>query len=95
MERKTMANTIKEAHVRARQPAKQKTKRTPALRLPHEHDETADSQASGSRDDIKQAYDDIQRGLVDTDFREQRGVEEVVGKTPEKYPDRKPSGRKP
>jgi hypothetical protein len=81
-----MVTTMKEAHVRTKQPAKQKTRRPPGMRLPHEHDEADDSQSSGPRDDIKQAFDDIERGLVDTDFREQRGVEEVVNKTPEKNP---------
>ncbi|HYD81320.1 MAG TPA: hypothetical protein VEC06_16055 [Paucimonas sp.] len=88
-----MVTTIKEAHVRTKQPGRQKVRRDPALRLPHERDEADDSQSSGPRDDMKQAYEDIERGLVDTDFREQRGVEEVVGKTPEKYPGGKPPGR--
>jgi hypothetical protein len=88
-----MATTMKEAHVRTKQPDKQKIRRDPALRLPHERDEADDSQTSGPRDDIKQAYNDIEHGLVDTDFREERGVEEVVGKTPEKNPGGKPPRR--
>jgi hypothetical protein len=47
-------------------------------RLPHERDESEDSQASGPRGDMKQAYLDIANGQVDTDLRETRGVEEVV-----------------
>ncbi len=47
-------------------------------RLPHERDESDDSQQSGERADIRQAYDDIMAGQQDTDLRESRGVEEVV-----------------
>jgi len=36
-------------------------------RLPHEHDESADSQRSEPRADMKQAHADVERGLVDTD----------------------------
>lgn len=35
-------------------------------RLPHEHDESADSQASPPRPEIQQAAKDLNRGLVDT-----------------------------
>ena len=35
--------------------------------LPHERDETADSQASEPREIIKQAKKDLDNGLVDTD----------------------------
>ncbi len=38
----------------------------PAPRLPHEHDESSDSQQSAPRDVMRQAHDDVQRGLVDT-----------------------------
>ena len=47
-------------------------------RQPNEIDESEDSQESGERDVIKQAYTDIMSGKVDTDLREQRGVEETV-----------------
>jgi hypothetical protein len=53
-------------------------------RQPHEHDESADSQESGQRDVIRQAYIDVTTGQVDTDMREQRGVEEVVKAQTEK-----------
>ena len=59
-------------------------------RLPHERDESEDSQASGPREDIKQAYLDIKNGQVDTDLRETRGVEEVV-KTQRGTRDRTPA----
>lgn len=47
-------------------------------RLPHERDESEDSQQSEPRADLLQAYDDIMSGQQDTDLRESRGVEEVV-----------------
>lgn len=57
----------------------QRPKRKDALpRLPHERDESDDSQQSGPRDDMRQAYEDIMSGQLDTDLRESRGVEEVV-----------------
>lgn len=54
----------------------EKTNGTP--RLPHERDESDDSQQSGPRQDMLQAYADIMSGQEDTDCREQRGVEPVV-----------------
>lgn len=47
-------------------------------RQPNEIDESADSQESGSRSDMEQAYRDVASGQQDTDCREQRGVEETV-----------------
>lgn len=47
-------------------------------RLPHERDESDDSQQSEPRDNIRQAFDDIMSGQQDTDLREGRGVGEVV-----------------
>ena len=41
-----------------------------APRLPHEHDESSDSQTSVERPVIRQAHDDVVSGKVDTD----RGV---------------------
>ncbi|TAL14757.1 MAG: hypothetical protein EPO01_19225 [Aquabacterium sp.] len=41
--------------------------REPAPRLPHEHDESGDSQVSGPREVIHQAKRDLDAGLVDTD----------------------------
>jgi len=52
--------------------------RDPEPRLPHEHDESHDSQSSGPREDMQQAHWDITHGLVDTDLHGERGVEEVV-----------------
>ena len=43
----------------------------PAPRLPHEHDESSDSQTNGGvRPVMQQAHDDLESGKVDTD----RGV---------------------
>jgi len=38
-----------------------------APRLPHERDESSDSQHSEPRPDMKQAHDDVASGKVDTD----------------------------
>lgn len=38
-----------------------------APRLPHERDESSDSQQSHPRGVIRQAHEDVERGLVDTD----------------------------
>jgi len=46
--------------------------------LPHERDESDDSQQGEPRDDMRQAYDDLMSGQQDTDLRESRGAEEVV-----------------
>lgn len=54
----------------------EKTNGTP--RLPHERDESDDSQQSGPRSDMLQAYTDIMSGQEDTDCREQRSLEPVV-----------------
>ena len=49
--------------------------------LPHERDEKPDKHPSAPRKIMKQAYQDLQRGLVDTDLHGQRGVENVVKKS--------------
>jgi len=46
-------------------------------RLPHERDESPDAQNVKPRDIMKQAASDIEQGLVDTDLRNQPGVEKV------------------
>ncbi|MBX6319280.1 hypothetical protein [Pigmentiphaga sp.] len=45
----------------------------PEPRLPHEHDESHDSQESAPREIIEQAYRDVQSGQEDTDLRASRG----------------------
>lgn len=59
-----------------------------ALRMPHERDESEDSQESAPRSVIKRAYDDLQEGQVDTDLRETGGVDEVVNDRPGTSPDK-------
>jgi hypothetical protein len=48
------------------------------MHLPHEADQTPDNQSIQPKPVIKQAYQDLKRGLVDTDMRGMRGVEKVV-----------------
>lgn len=50
-------------------------------RQPNDRDESPDGGEIQVHDDIKQAYDDLQRGLVDTDLHGVPGVEKVVDKT--------------
>ncbi len=69
-----MVNSVKQRQVKTKRPVKDAT----MPRLPHERDESDDSQSSGPRDDMKQAYRDITEGQVDTDRRGMRGVEKVV-----------------
>ncbi|MCU6432576.1 hypothetical protein LPB67_02140 [Undibacterium sp. Jales W-56] len=56
---------------------KSKIKR-PTLHLPHERDEVTDAQPIAPKQKMKQAYSDLQRGMVDTDMHGERGVETVV-----------------
>lgn len=51
----------------------------PAPRLPHEHDESADSQSSPPHQVIQQAHDDVERGLVDTSRAD--ATDEVYNRT--------------
>jgi len=85
-----MVTTLKQEGIRTKDPV---PKDQQQFHMPHERDESDDSQASEPREVMQQAYKDIMEGQVDTDFREERGVEEVVGKTPEKYPGGKPPKR--
>jgi hypothetical protein len=79
-----MKTTLKQHQVKTGRPVKDGA--TP--RMPHEHDESADSQESVVRDDMMQAYLDLQEGQVDTDLRETSGVDEVVNDRPGKSPDK-------
>lgn len=67
-------------------------------RLPHERDESSDSQVHGGQGVMKQAHDDVQRGLQDTDRRppmeqayEQQKGPGVAGTAPA-APDRSGAG---
>lgn len=50
-------------------------------RLPHERDESPDGHDKEPRGVMKQAADDLEQGLVDTDMHGARGVEEAVNST--------------
>jgi hypothetical protein len=62
-------DTVDEAADKTRTPEEGNTRTTRGPRLPHEHDESADSQSSEAKPDAKarQAHDDVERGVVDTD----------------------------
>lgn len=79
-----MTSASKQLEVRTGPPAREES--TP--RLPHERDESEDSQTSGVRPDIKQAFDDLQDGQMDTDLRGMHGVDEVVQDTPVPTPEK-------
>jgi hypothetical protein len=79
-----MRTTLKQHQVKTKRPVKEGV--TP--RMPHERDESDDSQESVIRDDIKQAFIDLQEGQVDTDLRNIGGVDEVVNKRPGQSPDK-------
>lgn len=72
-----MAEKLKHAQVSTdKQHAKKDTPR-----LPHEHDESFDSQSSEPRADMEQARQDIEQGLVDTDRRGTPGFEKPGRRT--------------
>lgn len=79
-----MKTTLKQHQVSTKGPEGERT--TP--RMPHERDESDDSQGSVVRDDMRQAYKDLMEGQVDTDLRETGGVDEVVNDRPGKSPDK-------
>ncbi len=70
----TMQPSTKQRQVKTKRPATPEA--TP--RLPHERDESDDSQSSGPRDDMQQAFQDIEQGLVDTDLRGSMGVDDAT-----------------
>lgn len=76
--------TLKQHQVKTKRPTREDA--TP--RMPHERDESDDSQESVVRDDIKQAYEDLESGQVDTDLRNTGGVDEAVNDRPGKSPDK-------
>lgn len=67
-----MVSAIKQPQVKTKHPTRQDTRR-----LPHERDESDDSQASRPRSDIKQAYDDLKDGQMNTDLRGVQGADFV------------------
>jgi hypothetical protein len=80
-----MATTLREAHVSHTKPHDEKKsseihegKKEDSPRLPHDRDESSFDKERAEPDAmIKQAFDDIQDGQLDTDRRGIPGVEEV------------------
>jgi hypothetical protein len=68
-----MATTLKQPQIKTPEPAQRG-----APRLPHERDESDDSQASPQRKKMKQAHDDLASGQVDTDLRREPGADEII-----------------
>lgn len=62
------------SHVNTKKPVKNDG----VPRLPHERDQTPDDQTIEPQKEMKQAYKDLQKGLVDTDMHGDRGVEQTV-----------------
>jgi len=54
------------------------SRRHNGLKLPHELDLMPGDQPIVPRPVMRQAYDDLQHGLVDTDMHGERGVEELL-----------------
>lgn len=76
--------TLKQHQIKTQRPYKEGS--TP--RMPHERDESNDEYTGEVRDDIKQAYKDIESGQVDTDLRETGGLDEAVTGRPGTPPDK-------
>ncbi|NEX63223.1 hypothetical protein [Noviherbaspirillum galbum] len=79
-----MKSAHKEHHIKT----SQHNNASPTPLEPHERDERDELPEEQPRDDIKQAYKDLQAGMVDTDLRETGGVDEVVNDRPGKSPDK-------
>lgn len=52
-------------------------------REPHERDESPDAQGARPRGIMKQAAEDLEQGLVDTDARQTPGISEAVKPAPD------------
>ena len=78
-----MKTTLKQHRVKT-----SKTRKGPTPLMPHERDESDEPAEVQQRDDIKQAYEDLQQGMVDTDLRDIGGVDEVVNDRPGNSPDK-------
>ncbi len=80
-------HTLQQHQVRTGRPT-DKAQKEQEMRMPHERDESDDSQESGPRKVLKRAYDDLMEGQVDTDLRETSGVDAVVNHRPGYPPER-------
>lgn len=70
---------------------------TPVPRLPHELDESADNQAAEERpsaERTQQGFDDLARGLVDTDRRSAYENQEIAGRLDQRNVERRKQPRK-
>ena len=70
-----MSNYLRQRQLRARKPPRTPQQDQSEPRLPHEHDESADSQAGGPRQVMEQARRDIESGKQDTDRHGMPGLE--------------------
>lgn len=77
------SNNVKQRQVKTGKPTRDST----MPRLPHERDESDDSQ-TGQHEDMKQAYEDLKSGQVNTDARNIPGVDDVVNDVPAQTPDK-------
>ena len=75
-----MKTTLKQHQVKT-----SKTRKGPTPLMPHERDESDEPAEVQQRDDIKQAYEDLQQGMVDTDLRGSLGTENIAD-APQKLP---------
>jgi hypothetical protein len=75
-----MSNYLRQRQLRARKlPASTNSNERQASepRLPHEHDESSDSQAGEPREVMERARRDIEEGQQDTDLRATPGLEKL------------------
>ena len=79
-----MSNYLRQRQLRARKPLKRNQEEISEPRLPHEHDESSDSQAGGPREVIEQARRDIESGQQDTDNHGLPGLEKPEQRAPDK-----------
>ncbi len=69
-------------------PQKESERRMP--RMPHERDESSDSQHGEPREILEKAYRDIEEGRQDTDRRGTRGYEKPENRILQQRKDRAP-----
>jgi len=70
-----MSNFLRQRQLRARKASNAATRESSEPRLPHEIDESSDSQSGGPRKVMEQARRDIENGQQDTDLRGKPGLE--------------------
>ena len=70
-----MSNFLRQRQIKAKKPANRQREEANEPRLPHEHDESADSQAGAPTRVMEQARQDIESGQQDTDRHGLPGLE--------------------